>query len=144
MRAARTFLGRGWSFPPEFSKPSNPAMVPGAAMVEGIPEVEQSIRLILSTSPGERIMAPKFGCPLDDFLFRNVDLSMETLIRDRVKAALLKYEPRIRVDDVSIAATAPLEGRIELAIAYTVQATNSRHNFVYPYCQIEGTLLRLP
>ena len=140
MAQASAFLGRGWSFPPAFDK----AMAPGAEMVEGVADIEQSIRLILGTTPGERTMLPKFGCALSGFLFRKVDLSTETMIRDAVSFALLHYEPRIIVNAIRVSGAQANEGQIDLAIDYTVRATNSRANLVYPYCKAEGTLLNPP
>jgi len=137
---ANAFLGRGWSFPPAFDK----AITRGAEMVEGVADIEQSIRLILGTTPGERTMLPVFGCPLRGFLFRKVDLSTETMIRDAVSYALLHYEPRIVVNAIQVSGTQANEGQIDVAIDYTVRATNSRANMVYPYCKVEGTLLLNP
>lgn len=139
-----SFLGRGWSFPPEFSKPQGLPSALGALMVEGVNDIEQSIRILLSTQPGERTMEPKFGCPLADFLFNKIDSSTMALIETKVRTALLRYEPRIVVDSVTVDASNVLGGRIDIGIAYRVRTTNSRHNMVYPYCLGEGTLLQLP
>ncbi|WP_397383938.1 GPW/gp25 family protein [Prosthecobacter sp.] len=144
MAGDTSFLGRGWSFPPEFTKPLGLPQALGAVMVEGVADIEQSIGLILSTSPGERIMEPKFGCPLADFMFRNIDVSVKALIEDKVRAALLCFEPRISVDAATVDASAAAEGRLEIGIEYRVRTTNSRHNMVYPFSLGEGTLLQLP
>lgn len=148
-----SFLGRGWSFPPTFDKTLAPSgsltqrsmgLAAGVQMAEGREDVEQSIRLILSTSPGERTMLPDFGCPVGDFLFKRIDTTTETMLRDEVSSALLHYEPRIFVNAVAISAGHVEEGRIDLSIDYTIRGTNSRANMVYPYCAAEGTLLNPP
>jgi uncharacterized protein len=144
MPANSSFLGRGWSFPPEFSKPQGLPSALGAVMTEGVADIEQSIGILLSTRPGERVMEPNFGCPLADFLFREIDSSNQALIESRVRAALMNYEPRIKVDEVTVDVSAGQLGRLNIGIVYRVRTTNSRHNMVYPYCLEEGTLLRLP
>ncbi len=144
MAGDSSFLGRGWSFPPEFTKPQGLPGALGAVMVEGVADIEQCIGIILSTQPGERTMEPKFGCPLADFLFRSIDATLKAMVVSKVRAALRRYEPRILVDAVTVDASASAEGRLEIGIEYRVRTTNSRHNMVYPYCVGEGTLLHLP
>lgn len=144
MAGDSSFLGRGWSFPPEFTKPQHLPGALGAVMVEGGEDIEQCIRIILSTQPGQRTMEPKFGCPLADFLFHSVDATLQAMVVSKVRAALLRYEPRILVDEVTVDASGAPEGRLEISIDYRVRTTNSRHNMVYPYCVGEGTLLHLP
>ncbi len=128
----------------EFTKPQHLPGALGAVMVEGVEDIEQCIRIILSTQPGQRTMEPKFGCPLADFLFHSVDATLQAMVVSKVRAALLRYEPRILVDEVTVDASGAPEGRLEISIDYRVRTTNSRHNMVYPYCVGEGTLLHLP
>ena len=139
MAQANAFLGRGWSFPPTFDQ----TLAPGAVMVDGVEDIEQSIRLILGTTPGQRTLLPDFGCPLSQFLFQALDLTTETMIKDAVSHALLHWEPRITVNTIQVSGEQANEGRIDVAIDYTVRATNSRANLVYPYWRTEGTLLNL-
>jgi phage baseplate assembly protein W len=144
MADTSSFLGRGWSFPPEFTKAPGVPHSTGAVMVEGVADIEQSIRLILSTTPGERTMEPKFGCPLADFMFQKIDLSIQAMIQGKVRSALLRFEPRIKVGAITVDISDAQDGRVDIGVEYTVRTTNSRHNLVYPYCLVEGTLLQLP
>jgi len=50
------FLGRGWAFSVVATTSGGIGFVSGAA------SVEQAIKIILETSPGERVMRPEFGC----------------------------------------------------------------------------------
>jgi uncharacterized protein len=57
---------------------------------------------------------------------------------NRLEKAILFYEPRIKVNDISFFKDAN-EGIIQVKIEYTIIATNSRRNLVYPFYQNEGT-----
>ncbi len=134
----RDFLGRGWSFPPDFSGP-----VPGVAMLEDEADVVSSLHVLLSTRPGERVMQPLYGCNLSELLFENLDTRMKTLIADKVESAILYFEPRITLDKVTLDDSGILDGLVLIEVAYTVKSTNSRFNFVFPYYIKEGTDINL-
>lgn len=106
-------------------------------MTSGEEDIRQSVRVILSTEPGERALQPEFGCPLRRFVFQRVDLMTRTRIKDAVSHALLHWEPRIQVDDVRVEETEE-DGTVRIAVDYTVRATNSRFNLVFPYHTAEG------
>ena len=128
------FWGRGLSFPPVFDPNAR-----DLRMVEAELDIQQSIEIILSTRPGERVLEPDFGCNLDQMLFETLSLTLVTYMREVVKTALILHEPRIDVNDVNIRQDDSLEGRVLIAIDYTVRTTNSRFNFVYPFYIQEGT-----
>jgi phage baseplate assembly protein W len=121
------FLGRGWAFPVTADATGRIAMT-GAD--EG---VRQSIRSILSTSPGERVMRPDFGCALQDLVFAVNDDSTAEEVASAVREALALWEPRIDVLDVYAAADPTSAEVLLVEINYEVRATNSRFNLVYPF-----------
>lgn len=125
------FLGRGWAFPVETDSGGRVRLVGGAT------DVEQSIRLILSTTPGERVMRPAFGCAIQRYAFATVDTTTLTLIEDAVRDALVRWEPRIEVLDVDAELTDPAVGELSIDVDYRVRQTNSEHNLVYPF-YLEG------
>lgn len=129
-----TFLGTGWSFPPEFNVQLGEVM-----MSSDEQDIQQSLSVILSTKLGERVMLPSFGCNLDDLLFENLDLTTETLAKERIKDAILYYEPRINLLSISIDESQELEGVLLIQVDYEIRATNSRMNLVYPFYKIEAT-----
>jgi phage baseplate assembly protein W len=132
------FLGRGWSFPPDFS-----GAVPGVAMLEAEADVASSLHVLLSTRPGERVMQPAYGCNLSELLFESLDTRMKTLIADKIESAVLYFEPRVTLDQVTLDDSDIAEGVVLIQVAYTVKSTNSRFNFVYPYYIREGTDINL-
>lgn len=95
-------------------------------------QVEQSIRLILRTGQGERVMRPDFGAGLDRLAFEPMSAVTVALVQHRVKEALTRFEPRIAVLVVT-AESKPAEGRLDIAIQYRVKRTDSVHNLVYPF-----------
>lgn len=128
MAASAGFLGTGWAFPPRFA--------PGGAsveMVSGHDDIAQSLAILLATRRGERVLREDFGCELSAFLFGEISQRMVGQVRDLVSDAILHHEPRIRLDEVQVSAERAGEGVLLVTIDYTVRATNSRFNLVYPF-----------
>jgi phage baseplate assembly protein W len=128
------FLGKGWSFPPTFI-PS----LQGVEMTEKVEDINRSLQILLTTRTGERIMQPKYGCNMDEMVFEPLSTTIKTIIKDKIKTAILYFEPRIDVTAISMDTTNELEGEIIIEIEYMVRATNSRFNFVFPFYINEGT-----
>ncbi|MEX2382295.1 MAG: GPW/gp25 family protein [Opitutales bacterium] len=128
------FLGAGWAFPPDF-------LLEGAtvATVSGREDIEESLRILLSTLPGERVMQPRYGCDLTPLLFETLTTSLVTDIVDRVRTSILYFEPRITPEEIGVTPDDVLNGRILIHVTYQVSATNSRHNFVFPFYKEEGS-----
>jgi uncharacterized protein len=125
---APDFLGRGWAFPVTVD-PADGRI----AMAGGDDGVRQSIWSILSTAPGERVMRPDFGCPLQDLVFAVNDDATAAEVAAAVREALALWEPRIDVLDVYAAADPVAAEVLRIEINYEVRATNSRFNLVYPF-----------
>jgi phage baseplate assembly protein W len=132
------FLGRGWSFPPDFTGSPH-----DLAMVEDDADVASSLQILLSTMPGERVMQPLYGCNLSELLFDSLDTRLKTLMADKIESAILYFEPRITLESVTLDDSLILEGVVSIQVIYTVKTTNSRFNFVYPYYIQEGTDINL-
>lgn len=130
----RSFLGVGWQFPPEIDRSSS-----GFSMVGEELDIEESIMIILSTKPGERIMKPNFGCGIHSLVFEELDAHLLTLIKDRISNSLLEFESRISVERIDVSSPDSLEGRLDVHIDYTIRSTNTRKNIVYPFYLREGT-----
>ena len=135
---ANDFLGTGWSFPPHFRTESKTV-----AMTEREEDIQRSLEILLSTRTGERVMEPKYGCNLDEYLFESLDTTTKTIIADKVQTAILYFEARIDVKRVNVNSERENEGLILIEVEYVVRATNSRFNFVFPYYKNEGSELDL-
>jgi phage baseplate assembly protein W len=142
----RSFLGRGWSFPPSFERLPRGSTEHGvaehdlrAALVSAETDIRQSLRILLSTNPGERVMQPSYGCGIKRMVFEQLNESVLTEIRDLVEKAILFFEPRITVESVLLDTSDLLEGVLPIHIDYTIRTTNSRSNIVFPLYLREGT-----
>lgn len=138
MEQSLTFIGRGWSFPPKFNR--NQRTV---EMLEYDADIASSLKVLLGTMRGERIMLPQYGCNLDELIFETLDTRMKTLMADKVESAILYHEPRIECEKVILDDSRELEGVVLIEVTYRVKATNSRFNFVFPYYKLEGTDINL-
>lgn len=128
------FLGRGWSFPPIFENQGR-----NVRMAEGEEDIRQSLQILLSTQIGERVMRPTFGWKRDALLFEPLSTSFATYLKREIETAILFFEPRIELNKLTFETVPDREGRIELRLDYTVRATNTRSNLVYPYYLDEAT-----
>lgn len=120
-------LGSGLAFPLRVDHRG------GLALAGGEEDVEQAIRLILSTAPGERSMRPGFGCAVHDLVFEAIDAAMVGRVDAAVRAALKRWEPRIEVTDIDFDLTHTREGRLDIVVGYRVRLTNNKRNLVYPF-----------
>jgi len=135
---AGDFLGRGWSFPPDFTLP-----VAGVAMLEDDADVASSLEILLSTIPGERVMQPLYGCNMSELVFEELDTRIKTLMADKIESAILYFEPRVTLQSVKLDDSRIIEGVVLIQVIYVVKSTNSRFNFVFPYYVQEGTDINL-
>ena len=130
----KSFLGRGWSFPPEFNSYTG-----DVEMVADEKDIEQSLQIIISTSMKERVMRPRFGCNLKDFIFEPLDTSTKTYLRDIVETAIIYHEPRVNVNEIELRESEDTSnGTLYIEIDYEIRGTNSRYNSVFPYNQTEA------
>ncbi|MEL7004245.1 MAG: GPW/gp25 family protein, partial [Bacteroidota bacterium] len=100
-------------------------------------DIKKSLGIILSTSLGERMMRPKFGCNLEELAFESLTTTLKTFVKDLIETAILYYEPRIDLEKVELTDQVN-EGIILIDVEYRVRSTNSRQNLVYPFYKDEG------
>jgi len=130
------FLGRGWSFPPTFNADSGIV-----EMSQAEQDIKESLHILLSTTLGERIMQPKYGCNLNEYVFTALDTTTQTMLKDLVETAIIYHEPRIDLDSVTIQEANIIEGKFEILIDFVIRSTNSRSNMVFPFYTKEGNNL---
>jgi hypothetical protein len=78
-------------------------------------------------------MRPEFGCDIHSFAFASVDTATLTLIKSAVREALVRWEPRVQLDDVSVTTDPVRENKLRIEVSYTIRATNFKANLVYPF-----------
>ena len=124
------FVGAGWAFPLQVDARG------GIALARRDEEIEQAIRLILTTYPGERPMRPEFGSPLRDFVFRSASIDTAAELAQVVENALLQWEPRITVESVDVKVDLEERSRLIIDLQYTIKGTNDKRNLVFPFYTI--------
>ncbi len=121
------FIGQGIMWPMRVDQSGSIALTAGAD------DLSSSMRMVLATAPGERVMRPQFGCAIWDLLFEPVNANTMGLMAVAVREALGQWEPRVEVIDVAIVPDATTDGRVHIEIDYRIKATNDRRNLVYPF-----------
>ncbi len=122
-----SFVGTGWSWPVTADSTG------GIALTSGPAELEQAMYLVLATAPGERPMRPEFGCRLQEFVFAPADAGTAGLIAAEVRSSLVRWEPRVVVEDVVVTADAAEPSTLWIDVRYTVRSSNDRRNLVFPF-----------
>ncbi len=122
------FLGVGWKFPPQLDPDEGEI-----AFSRYEDDVQEAIWIILSTAPGERVMRPDFGCGIHDYVFAPNNSHTAGLVRFLVEQALMRWEPRIELQEVLVQADPALPSVLLISIQYQVRATDSRFNVVFPF-----------
>ena len=121
------FIGRGISFPMGVDHTG------AIALTRGADDLDRSIRVVLATAPGERVMRPQFGCRIWDLLFEPVNANTIGLMAQAVREAVAQWEPRVDVEDVVVTPDGADAALVRITIEYVVRTTNDRRNLVYPF-----------
>ena len=131
-------VGVGWHFPVrvDLRRPYELSSVSGArggiALARYDTDIEQAIRIIVSTRPGERRMRPTFGCQIHELVFAPLNATTFGYMRRYVEEALALWEPRIEVASIDIHPT-PEHGWVDIEIRYQIRATKDDRTLVYPF-----------
>lgn len=129
----KAFLGVGCAYPVGVDPVTG---VTAIASYED--DVEQSLWIILTTAPGERVMRPDFGCGIYDLAFAVIDTATLTRVESEVRTSIQKYEARIELIDVIVDPSQAADGLLNIEVEYRVRRTNQVDNLVYPFYFAEG------
>ncbi|WP_373497798.1 GPW/gp25 family protein [Desulfococcus sp.] len=109
----------------------------GIDMVSGHAAVRQSVLMLLTTPPGERVMRPDYGCDLQQLVFSPNDATTHGLAIHYVKRALTRWEPRVEILFLDAAASAEDPGRMDIHLTYRLRRTGHREQLVIPVFMAE-------
>lgn len=123
----KSFWGRGWSFPPEFEQGKNVTQ-----MVHDEEDIRQSLQILFSTSIGERFNR-QYGCCLNDFVHEVMNPTILQVMEERIRQAVILYEPRIELDQVIFDQSREIEGTLYIELRYWIRQLNVESNLVYPF-----------
>jgi phage baseplate assembly protein W len=124
---AQDIVGSGWVFPPKIDAQG------GLALTNEISELEQSMIIILTTSPGQRVMRTTFGCRLHELVFAPNNNQTAARARRFVEDALRMWEPRVTIVEVDARPDPDNAASLLIAIQYEVKATHDRRSLVHPF-----------
>ena len=128
----RSFLGSGVAFPLAVGPDG------GLRLAAGEASITQSIWLILSTAPGERVMNSEFGCGIQNLVFAPNTAATHAQVAHHVQESLLRFEPRIDVLDVRVETRGDLDNVLLFAIDYPVRENKALNNLLYHFYITEG------
>jgi phage baseplate assembly protein W len=120
-------IGHGWYFPPQLDERGV------LALTGDEDEIEQAIRIILTTAPGQRLMRPDFGCRIHELVFAPNNATTAGLAERYVQEALGRWEPRITVQRVTVEADPDDPARLVVVVEYQVAAKHNSRSLVFPF-----------
>jgi len=129
----KSFLGRGWKFPVRIDTTTG-----RVAMSEMEQDIKESIWILLSTAPGERLMRPEFGCGIHDLVFSSMSTVTMGLFESRVREAIDRWEARVDITKLEVFTKEPDKGKLEINLTCRIRDTNSQFNLVFPFYLTEG------
>jgi phage baseplate assembly protein W len=132
MMSSSDFIGKGWRFPIKVNARG------GLSWSEGPARIQDAIWLILATGLGERVMRPRFGAGVHDFVFQPNSPLTRTALAEAIKHALVEWEPRIDLEGVRVDPVPDEVSQVLVTIEYRVRTTNELFNMVYPFYLEEG------
>jgi phage baseplate assembly protein W len=123
------FSGRGWRFP------LLPDAGGGLGYVEGDENIEQSLRILLLTEQGQRVMRPDFGTKAPRLVFAPGSVQHLRLLENTLREAVRDWEPRVELEDVraEVDPADETETHVTVSISYRVRQSNTRNNLVFPF-----------
>jgi phage baseplate assembly protein W len=130
MSMSEDFVGAGWAFPLSVDARG------GIALARREQELEQAMRLILATYPGERPMRPDFGSRARDFVFRSATYDTAAELAHEVEKALLRWEPRVDIEYVNVTIDDAERNKMYIDVHYQVKDSNDKRNLVFPFYTI--------
>lgn len=130
---ANEILGKGWKFPIIMDATKS------ISESDFEDNIRESIKIILGTAKGERVMRPDFGCGIHNHVFGVINTTTTSLIKTSVEESLRTFEPRIEVTMVTVDVKELNSGKLNINIEYRVIRTNNQFNLVYPFYLTEGS-----
>jgi hypothetical protein len=124
---AEQFIGRGWNFPLGTDATGS------IALVGDDRDLQQAMRLILGTAPGERPMRPEFGCGIHNYVFAPADATTAGRLASEVRRSLTRWEPRIDVKAVDVSIDEYDRSVLYIDIQYVKKGSYDPRNLVFPF-----------
>ena len=119
---------KGWAFPVGVNPHTGKT-----EMTEPKEDIRQSIRILLSTTRGERLLHPDYGCNLTQFMFEPLNYELVQRIKQEVYTSITKWERRIQNLEINLFQDTAEESRIVIGISYTISQLQEQDEIYYAY-----------
>lgn len=129
----KAFLQSGWPFKPVFRNKGSE--------IEGLDyheDIRESIEILFTTLPGERIAHPTYGCDLLKYMFKPINNSLLSEMEHTIHTAIVLYESRIELLKITVKANGFVRHQLDIDITYNLSKTNSRYNMTIPFYTMEA------
>ncbi len=93
--------------------------------------VRQALLLLLSTTPGERVMRPTYGCSLRHLVFAPNDDTTAGLAIHYVRQAIERWEPRVRITRLDATRTPEAAESLTILLEYQIKSTQRTGRAVF-------------
>jgi phage baseplate assembly protein W len=131
---ANELIGIGWKFPIKVNARG------GISQSSGPERVQDAVWVIIKTSLGERVMRPRFGAGVDEYVFQSNSPATRAALATAIKGALLEWEPRIDLEPVRVDPVPGEPSQVLVSVEYRLRSTNELFNMVYPLYLEEGVV----
>jgi phage baseplate assembly protein W len=138
-------LYRGWRFIHPDLDPSTPDQPAGfqltdgrLQMISGADAVRQSILMLLSTRPGERLMRPEYGCDLYRLAFAPNDDMTAGLAMHYVRQAVERWEPRAEIISLDAGRDPDAPEMLNIILEYRLRMTQQEDQLFFSIDLIGG------
>jgi len=97
----------------------------GYALLKNVKAVtQQNFKMLLLTSPGERIMDPNYGVGLRKYLFENDTPDLKTKLLSTIEEQVHMYIPYIKINGIAFLTSNDIydmpENTMQLRISYAI------------------------
>ena len=125
-------MERGWNFPVMVDTRTGKIKVTDIKS-----DIRQSIMILLSTVPGERLLHSDYGCNLHRFMFEPITYELVKAIREEVLRSIIKWEKRVYNVDVSVLHDVEDDSRLVITLSYIIPEIREADNINYVFSLLE-------
>jgi phage baseplate assembly protein W len=105
--------------------PLNRSSADGFMMIKSIKKlINQNLKMLLLTNPGERVMHPGFGVGLKTYLFENYGQDVEAQINSKIRQQVQIYMPAVQIIKLFFEGSNPDRHQLAITIVYAIPDIN--------------------
>ena len=99
----------------------------GFTMIKSVKRmIKQNFKMLLLTSPGERVMDPNFGVGVKNYLFSMYSENVPAQLRSKIMEQVGIYLPVVSITSIDFRTSNPDTGTLGLVITYRIPEIGAR------------------